>query len=100
MRDGRMWMTLRNIDSDRSFSGMARVTLTDDKNQQDVSPMRITLAPDKEESFPVDEAKLKDGSWMVLVYDQNGAARRMRGASFPCPPKTYQASDASQSPLG
>ena len=98
MRDGRMWMTLRNIDSDRSFSGMARVTLTDDKNQQDVSPMRITLAPDKEESFPVDEAKVRDGSWMLMVYDQNGAARLIRGASFPAPPKPDQAPGAPNSP--
>lgn len=98
MRDGRMWMTLRNIDSDRSFSGLARVTLTDDNNQQDVSPVQITLAPDKEESFPVDEAKLKDGSWMLMVYDQNGAARLIRGASFPGPPKTDQASGAPNSP--
>jgi len=105
MRDGRMWMTLRNTDTDRSFSGMARVTLSDDKNQQDVTPMQFTLAPDKEESFPVDEATVKDGNWILMVYDQNGAARLIRGASLAptAPPKTPGAPNspnpAEQSPL-
>ena len=89
MRDGRMWMKLRNTDSDRSFSGMARVTLSDDKNQQDVTPMQFTLAPDREESFPVDEAMVKDGNWVLMVYDQNGSARLIRGASLA--PKTSPA---------
>ncbi len=98
MRDGRMWMTLRNIDSDRSFTGLARVSLSDDKNQQDVTPMPITLAPDKEESFPVDEAKFKDGAWTLMVFDQNGAARLIRGASFPAPPKPGEVPGAPKSP--
>lgn len=82
MRDGRMWMRLRNTDSERSFSGMARVTLSDDKRQQDVVPMQFTLPPDKEESFPVDEATLTNGNWILMIYDQNGAARLVRGASL------------------
>jgi hypothetical protein len=82
MRDGRMWMKLRNTDSDRSFSGMARVTLSDDKNQQDVTPMQFTLPPDQEESFPVDEATLKNGNWILMVYDEKGAARLVRGATL------------------
>ena len=98
MRDGRMWLTLRNIDADRSFSGKARITLTDDKGQQDVSPMTILLGADKEESFPVDEARIKDGSWTLMVYDQNGAARLIRGASFPGPPKPDEVAGAPNSP--
>ena len=86
MREGRMWMKLRNTDSDRSFSGMARLTLSDDKNQQDVTPMQFTLAPDKEESFPVDDATLVNGNWILMVYDENGAARLIRGASLAPPP--------------
>ncbi|MGH9936871.1 MAG: SPOR domain-containing protein [Blastocatellia bacterium] len=82
MREGRMWMTLRNTDSDRTFSGLARLTLSDDKNQQDVTPMQFTLAPDKEESFPVDDATLVNGNWILMVYDENGAARLIRGASL------------------
>jgi cell division septation protein DedD len=98
MRDGRMWMTLRNIDSDRIFSGVARVSLRDDKSEQDVTPMTITVGPDREESFPVDEAKLKDGSWTLMVFDINGAARLIRGASFPAPPKPADAAGAPKSP--
>lgn len=82
MRNGRMWMTLRNTDSERSFSGMARVTLSDDKNQQDVTPMQFTLPPEQEASFPVDEATLTNGNWILMVYDQGGAARLVRGASL------------------
>ncbi len=82
MRDGRMWMRLRNTDSDRSFTGMARITLSDEKNQQDVAPMQFTLPPDSEENFPVDEATLTDGNWILMVYDENGAARLVRGASL------------------
>jgi hypothetical protein len=93
-----MWMTLRNTDADRSFTGVARITLSDDKNQQDVTPKQITLQPDGEESFPVDEAKVKDGSWILMVYDQNGAARLIRGASFPAPPAPPQTPGAPNSP--
>lgn len=91
-----MWMKLRNTDSDRSFSGMARVTLSDDKNQQDVSPMQFTLPPDQEESFPMDEATLVNGNWVLMVYDQNGAARLVRGASLA--PPTPAAQNAANSP--
>jgi len=99
MRDGRMFMTLRNNDTDRPFTGMARVSLSDEKNsnQQDVMPMTITVGPDQEASFPVDEAKFKDGNWMLMVFDQNGAARLIRGASFPAPPKPDQVAAAPNS---
>jgi len=101
-----MWMTLRNTDSDRSFSGMARLTLSDDKNQQDVTPMQFTLAPDKEESFPVDDATLKNGNWILMVYDENGAARLIRGAALapipppqaPGPPNSIEQNPPAQGP--
>jgi len=85
MREGRMFMKLRNLDSDRSFTGMARITLSDEKNQQDVAPMQFTIAPDKEELFPVDEATLVDGNWILMVYDERGSARLVRGASLAKP---------------
>jgi hypothetical protein len=99
MRDGRMWMKLRNTDSDRSFSGMARVTLSDEKNQQDVTPMQFTLPPDMEESFPVDEATMKNGNWILMVYDENGAARLVRGATIVSPASVNQAV-SNQAALG
>src|SRR5262245_11486531 len=86
MRGGRMFMTLRNADPERVFSGVARISLTDDQKQQDVTPINVTLLPDKEMSFPLDEATLTDGGWILMVYDLNGAARLIRGAS-PAPSK-------------
>jgi hypothetical protein len=86
MRGGRMFMTLRNADPERVFSGVARISLSDDQKQQDVTPINVTLLPDKEMTFPLDEATLTDGSWILMVYDLNGAARLIRGAS-PAPPK-------------
>ena len=86
MRGGRVFMTLRNADPERVFSGVARVSLADDQKQQDVTPINVTLLPDKEMTFPLDEATLTDGGWILMVYDLNGAARLIRGAS-PAPPK-------------
>jgi SPOR domain len=86
MRGGRMFMTLRNADPEKVFSGVARISLTDDQKQQDVTPINVTLLPDKEMTFPLDEATLTDGGWILMVYDLNGSARLIRGAS-PAPPK-------------
>jgi hypothetical protein len=86
MRGGRMWMTLRNADSDRDFSGVARISLSEDLKQEDVTPINITLLPEKETAFPLEDATLTNGAWILMVYDQNGAARLIRGASF-VPPK-------------
>jgi len=81
-----MFMTLRNVDPEKVFSGIARVSLTEDQKQQDVTPINVTLLPDKEVMFPLDEATLTDGGWILMVYDLNGAARLIRGASL-APPK-------------
>jgi hypothetical protein len=86
MRGGRMWVTLRNADPERGFSGVARISLSDDSQQQDVTPIQFTLPPDKEASFPVNEATVTNGAWILMVYDRNGAARLIRGASL-SPPK-------------
>src|SRR5262249_34900814 len=55
MRGGRMWVTLRNADPERIFSGVAHISLSDDQKQQDVTPINVTLLPDKETMFPLDE---------------------------------------------
>jgi hypothetical protein len=75
-------MTLRNTDTDRVFSGVARISLSDDKKQQDVTPISVTVLPDREAMIPVDDAMLTNGEWILMVYDQNGAARLIRGASL------------------
>jgi hypothetical protein len=90
-------MTLRNADPERVFSGIARVSLTDDQKQQDVTPISVTLLPDKEVMLPLDEATLTDGGWILMVYDLNGAARLIRGASLAPPKAPAQAPGATNS---
>jgi hypothetical protein len=97
MRGGRMWVTLRNADTDRVFSGVARISLSEDQKQEDVTPINVTLLPDKETAFPLDEGTLMNGSWVLMVYDQNGAARLIRGASFAPPKMPSQAPGSSDS---
>jgi hypothetical protein len=96
MRDGRMVMTLRNLDPERSFAGSARITLTSDKNSQDIAPLQLSIAPDREEVFPIDDARVIDGDWMMMIYDQNGTARLVRGASLA--PKPSPATTAANLP--
>jgi hypothetical protein len=95
MRGGRMYMTLRNADPEKVFSGVARISLTEDQRQQDVTPVNVTLLPDKEVAFPLDEATLTNGDWILMVYDLNGAARLIRGASLAPPKAPAQAPGAS-----
>jgi len=95
MRGGRMFMTLRNADPDKVFSGVARISLTEDQRQQDVTPLNVTLLPDKEVSFPLDDVTLTNGDWILMVYDLNGAARLIRGASLAPPKAPTQAPGAS-----
>jgi hypothetical protein len=94
MRGGKMMMTLRNVDTDRVFSGVARISLSDDQKQEDVTPINVTLLPDKETAIPVDEATLTNGAWVLMVYDQNGVARMIRGASFAPPNAPAQAANS------
>jgi hypothetical protein len=81
-----MYLTLLNADPEKVFSGVARVSLTEEQKQQEVTPINVTLLPDKEVTIPIDEATLTDGGWILMVYDLNGSARLIRGASL-APPK-------------
>jgi hypothetical protein len=99
LRNGQLWMTVRNLDAARSFTGSARITLTSEKDQQDLTPMGVTIAPGQEESFQVTDARVLDGDWMLMVYDQGGAARLVRGASLapkPAAPAAEQNAPAQQ----
>ena len=96
MRGGRMCVTLRNSDPDRVFTGVARVSLSDDQKQQDVRPINVTLLPDKETTFQLDEATLTNGAWILMVYDLNGVARLIRGASLAPPNAPAQAPGAAK----
>jgi sporulation related protein len=95
LRGGRMFMTLRNADPERVFSGVARISLSEDQRQEDVTPINVTLLPDKEVMFPLDNATLTNGGWILMVYDLNGAARLIRGASLAPPKAPAQAPGAS-----
>lgn len=106
MRDGQLMMKLRNLDQDRSFAGTANLTLSDDRNSNEISPMRFDLPPDSEIVLPVNETLAQGGNWMLMVFDEGGILRLIRGATFgqktapPQPPQTQsaQAGDGELNP--
>ncbi|MDX2034350.1 MAG: SPOR domain-containing protein [Blastocatellia bacterium] len=100
MRNGQLFMTLRNLDPERAFTGNARVMLTNDRTQQDITPMPIAIDPDQEQSFPINEARVVDGEWMLMVYDQGGKARLVRGASLAPPRRPAPQPDAQVGQAG
>lgn len=81
-RDGAVWVKLRNLDGGRSFSGTARITLSSSKDLQDAAPLAVAVPAGQEISVQVSDARVLDGDWMMMVYDQGGVARLIRGASF------------------
>jgi hypothetical protein len=86
MRNGQLFLSLRNLDAERIFTGSAKVTLSTDKDQQELVPMQLNLAPGKEENIPLPEARLLSGDWMMMVFDEGGVARLVRGASLATKP--------------
>ena len=92
MIGGRLMMRVRNLDQQRSFSGTARVTLSDDKQLSEVPPQSLVLQPNEEVAVPVDETRMSSGEWMLMVYDERQAVRLIRSAPFgqrtaPNPPR-------------
>ncbi|MEP7337900.1 MAG: SPOR domain-containing protein [Acidobacteriota bacterium] len=81
LSNGQLVMKLRNLDSERSFTGMARVTLSDDRNSNEISPLQFNLAPDTEMVLPINDPVAAGGSWMLMVFDEGNALRLVRGAS-------------------
>lgn len=81
MSNGQLVMRLRNLDSERSFTGTARVTLSDDKNSNEVSPLQFNLPPDTEMVLPINDPVSVGSSWMLMVFDDGNALRLVRGAS-------------------
>jgi hypothetical protein len=96
MRDGQMLMRLKNLDLQRGFSGVARITLSDDKQNNDIAPMAIELRPNEERVVPINEARMEYGDWMLMVYDENQAVRLIRSAPFGQRPETMVASAQPQ----
>lgn len=91
VQNGQLVMRLRNLDMERSFTGTAHVTLSDDRNSNEVSPVQFNLSPDTEIVLPLNEPIALGGNWMLMVYDENNALRLIRGASVgqkPAPPQS------------
>ena len=96
LRNGRLVMKLRNLDSDRSFTGTAHVTLSDDKNSSEVLPMQFNLAPEAEVVLPINDPVSVGSTWMLTVFDEGNALRLLRGASVgQRPPQAASPSDQS-----
>jgi hypothetical protein len=91
MRDGQLMMRLKNNDQQRAFNGVARVSLSVDKDHNDLTPMNIVLQPDEEKIVPVSEATIAAGDWMLMVYDERQAVQLIRSAPFGNRPKTETA---------
>jgi SPOR domain len=81
MNEGQMVLKLRNLDQQRSFSGLARLTLSDDSNANgtsDIAPVPIELGPEEEKIVPINDVKNASGDLMLMVYDQRQAVQLIR----------------------
>lgn len=78
---GQLVMKLRNLDLERSFTGTANVTLSDDRNSNEMTPIPFNLSPDTEIVLPVNETIAQGGNWMLMVFDDGGVLRLIRGAT-------------------
>ncbi|MGH9802817.1 MAG: hypothetical protein ACRD82_20825, partial [Blastocatellia bacterium] len=82
LRNGQLVMRIRNLDSDRPFAGTARVTLSDDRKSNDLAPMKFDVKPEDEILVPINETVAAGDDWMLMVYDENGALRLIRGQTI------------------
>jgi sporulation related protein len=82
MNDGQMVLRLRNLDQERSFSGLARLTLTDDNDTSDITPVPIELNPEEEKVVPINDVKRASGDLMLMVYDQRQTVQLIRSVPF------------------
>ncbi len=98
VRDGQLFMKLRNLDAQRSFNGIARVTLSDDKSHDDVAPLTLTLQPNEEKVVPVDQTTMTSGDWMLMVYDEKQTVQLIRSAPFGQKPAVASAANEAAPP--
>lgn len=82
LRNGQLVMRIRNLDEGRPFSGTARVTLSDDRKSRDLAPMKLDVNPEEEFVVPINESVIPGDDWMLMVYDENGALRLLRGQTI------------------
>jgi len=79
--DGQLVMKLRNLDLERGFAGTANITLSDDRNSNEITPMQFNLPPDTEMDLPINQPVSQVENWMLMVFDDGGALQLMRGAT-------------------
>jgi SPOR domain len=82
MNNGQMVLKLRNLDQQKSFSGLARLTLSDDSDTNDIAPVAIELGPEEEKVVPINDVKRAYGDLMLMVYDQRQAVQLIRSVQF------------------
>lgn len=102
LRNGQLVMRIRNLDEGRPFTGTARVTLSDDRKSRDLAPMKLDVNPEDEFVVPINESVVAGDDWMLMVYDENGALRLLRGQTIgdkPAAPAQQQAQNNSESGL-
>lgn len=98
MNNGRMLLKLRNLDSERGFSGLARITLSDDNDfNNDAAPLPVDLQPDEEKVLPINETKKPYGDLMLMVYDQRKTVQLIRSIPYGERPKAAIAANRSES---
>ncbi len=95
LRNGQLVMRIRNLDEGRPFTGTARVTLSDDRKSRDLAPMKLDVNPEDEFVVPINESVVAGDDWMLMVYDENGALRLLRGQTIGEKPQ-QQAQNNSQ----
>ena len=93
MRNGQLVMRIRNLDADRPFAGTAKVTISDDRKSNDLAPMKFDVKAEDEILVPINEPIAPGDDWMLMVYDEAGALRMIRGQTIgqKQPPATQQA---------
>jgi hypothetical protein len=88
MSNGKMLLKLQNLDQERSFSGLARITLSDDGDSNDIAPLPLDLKPQEEKVLPLNDMKQAHGDLMLMVYDQRQTVQLIRSIPFGQRPKT------------
>ncbi|MDX2039639.1 MAG: SPOR domain-containing protein [Acidobacteriota bacterium] len=99
MRNGQLVMRIRNLDADRPFAGTAKVTISDDRRSNDLAPMKFDVNPEDEILVPINETVADGNDWMLMVYDEGGALRMIRGQTIgqkPAPPVQQAQTPAPQ----
>jgi hypothetical protein len=77
---GALRLVLRNLDAERDFNGVARVSLGDGPRPREAAPVTVALRPEEERSFALDGAG--SGSYTMLIYDERGTLRFIHGGTL------------------